>query len=88
MIIHTKCFKTSEFESVNSQFYCLTCAGKVVRRYNPYKLIEASKDIDNDYDMDYDYDEVSKISNILENCTNYSPEDFNKLISCKSNNII
>ena len=37
IVIHTKCYKKSDFKNLNSKFYCLECSRTVIPRYNPYK---------------------------------------------------
>ena len=80
-IIHTRCFKISDFRTINYLFYCGNCKDEIAIRYNPFKLIEQSRDNDNEDDDDYEYDEIATVSNILENCTAFTIAEFNNLES-------
>ena len=80
-VIHTRCYIKSKFKIINLLSYCENCENSIDVRYNPYKLIELSKDDDDDENSDYDYDftEISKASYLLENCKAFSLENFNSM---------
>ena len=79
-IIHTKCFKSSEYSAINNSFYCNVCKVDIMTRYNPFKLIEQRIDDSNaNDDADYDYDEISTASSVLENCRAFTVSEFNNL---------
>ena len=78
-IIHTKCFKNSNFKSINYLFYCSNCKDEITVRYHPFKLLEQCKENDNEDNDDYDYDEISTAYNVLENCTALTIAEFNNL---------
>ena len=72
-IIHTKCYKKSNFRDINSHHYCGACQPLIPTRYNPFKH---SSTIPLDDDSDHFYNEniyetvecLSTASQILENC--------------------
>ena len=79
-VVHTRCYKKSNFSNVNFSFYCSGCVVDIEVRYNPYKQIELARDEnDQEEELDYDYDEIHKASHILENCTAFSVDEFNNL---------
>ena len=76
-VIHTKCYKLSNFESINNDLYCANCKCSAIKKYNPFKLLNSD---DDSYNTD---NETQKISNILESCKSYSVNDINE--SCLDN---
>ena len=50
-ISHTKCFKKSKFEAINGEHYCFKCCKIILKRYNPFKLL--NKYTDNDSNQSY-----------------------------------
>ena len=75
-VIHTKCFKSSKFAIINDSCYCQNCKAIIAIRYNPYNCVIES--IIND-DESYDLTDFNIKSTILENCTSYTVNDFNKI---------
>jgi len=74
LIIHEKCFKTSEAEIINSNFYCHQCKLLILKRYNPFRELVN--------DDDYENDPLTiKMSQILEQCQKYSVCEFNSTLS-------
>ena len=71
-VLHTKCFKQSQSEIIENDYYCIKCKHLAVKKYNPFNV--------NNFDDDStDVDEnTHKISQILENCRPYSVGDFNQ----------
>ena len=69
--IHSKCFDTSHIVSDLDHPYCKNCLHLSVPRYNPFRpLIDENSNVEDDL--------VNTASNILENCSSYSVQDFNK----------
>ena len=81
-ILHAKCFKPSNSELINDNFYCINCKINVVKRYNPIKCL-LGDDVDDD-DNEND-PEIILTSQILESCKNYSIHEFNSELSEKLN---
>jgi hypothetical protein len=79
-VIHTKCFKQSQFEIAEKNYYCKTCKLEIVKKYNPFKLING-EDESNEFD-----ENIEKRSQILENCKSYSVRDYNQISKDVSNN--
>ena len=88
-VIHTKCFKKSEFVFENNTGYCFDCYNfKYVPCYNPYKIPmnEFCKQYDADHEEKFynenptDFiDTLQIISNTLDNCTSFeSMNDANR----------
>jgi hypothetical protein len=78
-VIHTKCFKQSEFEITENNYYCKTCKLEIIKKYNPFKLI-SDEDESNEFD-----ENIAKRSQILENCKSYSAKDYNQISKDVSN---
>ena len=84
-IIHTNCFKKAKFQTINNRSYCHNCKEKIERVYNPFESL-CRANSDNDYnDRHYNteigdsFEELSTISQLLNNCTRYKTiSDFNK----------
>ncbi|NRB82036.1 MAG: hypothetical protein HRU38_25865, partial [Saccharospirillaceae bacterium] len=78
-VIHTKCFKKSNFKFENNTTHCYDCyLNKVEPRYNPFKTNSSqSNDEEKCYNADpIDFiDTIETISNILENCTSFNTMD-------------
>ena len=71
--IHTKCFQKSLFEMINDKLYCSVCSVGVDIVYNPFRSLNVQKsEPENDkfYDIELTdmIDDVTIISNILDNC--------------------
>ena len=47
-VIHTKCYKKSNFEQVNRKFYCWSCFKNIENRYNPFHDMGSLADEDSD----------------------------------------
>ena len=78
-VIHTKCFKKSNFKFENNTTYCYDChSNKVVPRYNPFKICKTKSCDDekcyNEEPIDF-IDTVEAVSNILESCTSFNTMD-------------
>ena len=77
-IIHTRCFKSSQFQIINNLNYCSACKCAIIVRYNPFKLIEVPENGE-DENYEFDFDEIATASDILEKCNPFSLDDFNHL---------
>ena len=85
-VIHTNCFKKSNFTFQNGNCYCTECyLCKYIPRYNPYKKLvsESAQPCVEDKSYNEDpidiIDTIQTLSSILENCTSYeNMEDINK----------
>ena len=81
-VIHTRCFKKSDFKFENSISYCYNCYFfKFEPRYNPYKTstnnFYGSINEENCYNEEpIDFiDTIQIISNTLENCMSFKSVD-------------
>ena len=80
-VIHTKCYKLSNFSKVNNNHVCQLCAPSVTKRYNPFK-VELDRVSDNEDADSVDSVEIYdlyKISNILESCKSYTTDEINDI---------
>ena len=69
--IHSKCFDTSHIVSDLDDLYCKNCLHLSVPRYNPFRpLMDENSNIEDDL--------VNTANDILEHCSSYSVQDFNK----------
>ena len=75
-VIHTKCYKLSNFDKINNSFFCENCITEVVVRYNPYK-----HNIEDDDENSDVTESLQTMSNILENCKSYTVKDVNDISS-------
>ena len=72
-IFHAKCFKSSESEIINEDFYCTQCKILTLKKYNPFKIM--TSDDPNESDP-----HIQKLSDILDNCKQVSIKDLNLLV--------
>ena len=73
-IFHAKCFKPSAAQVIDDQIYCSNCKHLVPKKYNPFKhMIDC--EIENNDPC------IQKISDVLEQCTDYPHKDLNTLIT-------
>ena len=76
-VTHTRCFKKSSFETVNDSVYCGKCCFEIAYVYNPFRKLNYTNKCDRDEDKFYGLelsdviDDITKISNVLENCKSY-----------------
>ena len=73
-IFHAKCFKPSDAQVIDNQFYCSNCKHLVPKKYNPFKDMVDSELENNDPC-------IQNISNVLDQCTHYPHKDLNTLIT-------
>ena len=78
-VIHTKCYKSSNFDIINGSYFCDACKTDIVTRYNPYKFDNDMNVEDNEYT--YVSETLHKLSNILESCKPYTVNDVNNIPS-------
>ena len=71
-----KCYKLSNFDRLNNNFFCENCKTEVVVRYNPYK----HNIVDGDKNSDVT-ETLHTMNNILENCKSYTVKDVNEISS-------
>ena len=84
LVIHTKCFKKSNFIQIHNQWVCAPCKEKIEPRYNPFSTWQGP---DTEKHYDDDCDELAlTICNILEKCKSYSTNCLNRVISHLLNN--
>ena len=76
-IIHHRCYKSTNSND-SGNFFCDNCSSKKEERYNPFKF-----DIHDD-EADPD-DSVTKLTSILENCTQLNTAMINKTMKDLSN---
>ena len=75
-ILHAKCFKPSEAQLINNNFYCMSCKHSVPKIYDPYKaLIDLEDDNADPY--------IQKMSDVLQNCRPYTTKKLNTEIKSK-----
>ena len=70
-IFHANCFKPSEAETINSNFYCVDCKISVLKKYNPFN------DMLDENELTGSDPYIQRISDILEKCKPYTCSDFN-----------
>ena len=89
-IIHTKCWKKSEFTEIDFVYYCSKCSKSVEHRYNPFKTLahphpSLIHDIDDPkfYDDDPSAvpDSIKQSSKILEQCKSLSTTQINEVFN-------
>ena len=68
-ILHAKCFKSSQAQIINENFYCTNCKHSIPIKYNPFKVM-----------VDSDDPCIQKISDMLESCKSYTLKEFNTLM--------
>ena len=83
LIFHGKCAKSSNLQQFRSFSYCTNCVTKYhidTRRYNPFYNIFNNEHSDKFYDDEpIEFTEsIEHISKVLENCTDYDYEAFNR----------
>ena len=71
-IFHSRCFRQSNTEIINQNFYCINCKLSIVKQYNPFQLIINEDSDDDDVDT-----YLQKMSLVLEQCKSYSTNEFN-----------
>ena len=90
LVIHTKCFAKSGFESRDDSFYCQICLHNIgEQRYNPFKTMlneDDESDLFYNNDMNQYTGELSEASSILDACTHLCAKQVSKLLEEKSNN--
>ena len=75
IVIHTKCFKKSQFQIINTSNYCKSCSPDIFQRYNPFQHHpDQTNHLDSDDNRFYDenicetIDCLTQASKILEQC--------------------
>ena len=80
-ISHTKCFKKSKFEAINGEHYCSNCCKIILKRYNPFKLLNKHTDNDSNHSYNQELTDcigfVAEASRVLEECKNYEVSEIN-----------
>ena len=80
-ISHTKCFKKSKFEAINGKHYCSKCCKIILKRYNPFKLLNKHTDNDGNHSYNQELTDciglVAEASRVLEECKNYKISEIN-----------
>ena len=71
-IIHSNCFRSSNAEVIDSNFYCNSCKHLATIKYNPFKLNCDDDEIDLNND-------IHKISLILDRCKSYTAYELDKV---------
>ena len=80
-IIHTKCFRKYEFRVINNRNYCNNCKETIEKIYNPFESLSRSNSQNDFSDRPYNaeigdcFEELSVISQLLNNCTRYKTID-------------
>ena len=81
LVIHTRCFKKSNFVFENNISYCFVCYSQMFEpRYNPYKLYlnyYSPSEEEKSYNEDPAefIDTIQSLSNILESCISFKTID-------------
>ena len=80
-ISHTKYFKKSKFEAINGEHHCSNCCKIVLKRYNPFKLLNKHTDNDSNHSYNQELTDcigfVAEASRVLEECKNYEISEIN-----------
>jgi len=90
IIIHTKCYKKSNFKNINNLHYCGTCQPLIPTRYNPFKH-NSTVPFDDD-ESDHFYNEniyetadcLSRASQIMEECRDVPADTVKSYLNCQS----
>ena len=90
-VIHSRCFKKSNYKKVNEKFYCKTCHPLIPACYNPFRKNILESDDDSDLFFNNDQSNftgyLNEASQVLEKCGNFaSSEDVSNLLNQSSNN--
>ena len=84
-IIHTNCYKISQFKCVNGLYYCSSCHISITQKYNPFRSLGIHQNTDSDKHYDIDItdivDTANQASNILENCSTLTISELKSHIS-------
>ena len=78
-VIHTKCFKKSNFENIENLWHCESCTQKHVYRYNPFSSSNSDNEAFYNEEPSDAIDLMQKMSSILENCKSYNKNELNEL---------
>jgi hypothetical protein len=70
-IFHANCYKPSEAETINNNFFCIECKISVLKRYNPFN------DMLDENELNGTDPYIQSISDILDKCKPYTCRDFN-----------
>ena len=77
-IAHEKCaLKFFDFDQVHEKWQCWKCKSNQPKRYNPFSSIFHDKHHPDDSEA---LDEIETISNVLNTCQMYNPDQFNELM--------
>ena len=77
-IAHEKCAsKFFDFDQVHEKWQCWKCKSNQPKRYSPFSNIFHDKHHPDDSEA---LDEIEIISNVLNSCQMYNPDQFNVLI--------
>ena len=83
-IYHSKCSKNKNFKTFRNKLFCLSCI-KIhdILRYNPFYdlLEEQNENFFEDEPVEY-IESIQELSEILENCKNYSKIEFKDTLNC------
>jgi hypothetical protein len=84
-IIHTNCYKISQFNCVNGLYYCSTCHTSIIQKYNPFRSLGIHQDTDSDKHYNIDITDIvstaNQASTILENCSTLTIAELQSQIS-------
>ena len=83
-IIHGKCFKASGAEIIDQYHYCSLCKLSVEKIYNPFRHM-IDKD-DSNLENNLENEPTAVMSRILDNCKQYTIEEFSPTFSDKLTN--
>ena len=86
--IHTKCYKSGGFSTLNGLWCCRNCEANQPIRYNPFPLNSTRYHSDKFYDDEGAYDDVSieAISTVLNNCHSYTIKNLNVAVKLLGKN--
>ena len=82
-IVHSECARyIFEYNHLRNLWQCLECTKTEKKRYNPFSAINFDK-----YDpvQITESEDIAEISNVLESCKSYNPENFKNLLQENSN---
>ena len=90
-LIHTRCYKKSQFTFTNNLYYCDSCINSIPHQYNPFKIDHIQSPTNSDDDHFYNeniyetIDCLSHASSILQNCAYYTSRELDAKIGTLSN---
>ena len=92
-VIHTNCYKKSNFKNINNKFFCKNCYHQIDIRYNPFNDLEACDLLEDDSDTFFSENinnftgNLKEASRVLDACMKTNTKSLINLLSDKSHNM-